>query len=309
MQKDILRNIQYFQIFSYFPNFLQLHTFFPNKISEKKLKKNIDLLVQLKKLHFEAGLYTGEEYDKQSQNLSHYARYQTVSGFVRDKKLKSKMEKQKERGEITKNKVERISKFINLLAKIPQIQLIGLSGSAAMYNTAKKDDVDLFVISSSNRIWTARLYSLILALLFGLRRRRIELNPGNKICLNLFFDEKDMEIPKSKKNYFIAHEIIQMKPLIIKNNIYFRFLQSNKWVFDVFPNARYLLDKSIKKSFVSIKHTKTGDWLEKILKNMQLWLINRHKTTEIITDTQLWFFPDDFEKKLPAWARKKYNIK
>ena len=38
--------------------------------------------------------------------------------------------------------------------------------------------------------------------------------------------------------------------------------------------------------------------IESIFKKVQLSLINRHRTTEIITSTQLWFHPDDFEKKI-----------
>jgi hypothetical protein len=41
-----------------------------------------------------------------------------------------------------------------------------------------------------------------------------------------------------------------------------------------------------------------GNFAELVLKTLQLSYINRHRTTEIITDTQLWFFPRDFEKKL-----------
>ena len=41
-----------------------------------------------------------------------------------------------------------------------------------------------------------------------------------------------------------------------------------------------------------------ADDLESKLKKLQLQLINKHKTTELITDSQLWFHPDDFEKKL-----------
>ncbi|MCS6956816.1 MAG: hypothetical protein NZM02_03175, partial [Patescibacteria group bacterium] len=41
-----------------------------------------------------------------------------------------------------------------------------------------------------------------------------------------------------------------------------------------------------------------GDWVENLLKKFQLSLINKHRTSEIITDSQLWFHPVDFEKKI-----------
>lgn len=44
--------------------------------------------------------------------------------------------------------------------------------------------------------------------------------------------------------------------------------------------------------------------LERLLKALQLFFIKKHKTTEIITDAQLWFFPDDFEKKMKVIGRQ-----
>ena len=170
MKKDILRTIEYFEIFSFYPDFDQIHTFLSKKVNKKVLKETLNTLVKSKNIIFKAGLYTRGEYKRRSQKSSHFAKSDLAS---RDKKLKSKMEKQKERGEITRKKVERISQFINLLARVPQIQLIGLSGSAAMNNTNEKDDVDLFIISSKNRIWIARTISLFLASILNIRRHRI----------------------------------------------------------------------------------------------------------------------------------------
>jgi len=48
-----------------------------------------------------------------------------------------------------------------------------------------------------------------------------------------------------------------------------------------------------------------AEGIETLIKNLQLMLINRHKTSEIITDTQLWFFPDDYELKIHELTRIK----
>jgi translation elongation factor EF-Ts len=42
-----------------------------------------------------------------------------------------------------------------------------------------------------------------------------------------------------QKNIFIAREIIQMKIVCNKENMYHRFMQKNKWVFTYFPNFTY----------------------------------------------------------------------
>ena len=194
----------------------------------------------------------------------------------------------------------------------------------AMNNAKQDDDIDLFIITSANRIWLTRIACLIIASFFGIKRSRVEKNASNKVCLNLFFDESDLEAPNYKKNYYIAHEILQMKPIFDRKDTYARFLNANTWVFRIFPNARaldtqFLTRKGALPRFLEVPNSQKlvssrprrnvilnliEDLIENILKRVQIFLINRHRTTEIITDTQLWFFPDDFEDKLPEFARK-----
>ncbi|PIU74306.1 hypothetical protein COS77_02270 [Candidatus Roizmanbacteria bacterium CG06_land_8_20_14_3_00_34_14] len=212
-----------------------------------------------------------------------------------------------------------------------------------MMNAKENDDIDLFIITAKNRLFTGRLIALILAQLLGLRRRRTSekldtlfstatpqreplaivskkassllTNPQslipnpfkNKVCLNLFFDESNLKVPKFKQTLFVGHEVLQMKPIVIKDNIYQRFLEVNEWVFRLFPNAREVVGRKYKA--LSIKQKKSLNTyylilntffnkIEQSLKGYQLHLINRHRTTEFITPTQLWFHPDDFEKKI-----------
>jgi hypothetical protein len=136
----------------------------------------------------------------------------------------------------------------------------------------------------------------------------------NKLCLNLFFDEFNLKIPKRKQTEYVAHEVLQMKPLVNKNGVYERFLAANEWVDKIFPNVCQIFNYQLPifnkfsnfkiKNLDLIKNFKfkisnyLGYWVESFLKHLQLFFINRHRTTEIITSSQLWFFPDDFEKKI-----------
>src|SRR3990167_3587993 len=302
MQKEILRVFEYFYFFSYPINFKTIKKYLGVKVNDKKLKKEVERLVKLKKITFKRNLYTLGEYNK------------------------NKLEIRNSKFEISKKKLNnlRFRSYLKLISMFPQIQLVGLSGSAAMNNAKENDDIDLFIIASVNRIWTTRLICLIIATFFGVKRSRLEKNVSNKVCLNLFFDKKNIEIPNFKRNYYIAHEIIQLKPLINKNYMYEIFLYRNRWVCDIFPNVEVptsspqLVPRSSKdevgkrgssESRFPIRSGMTCvlDFIENFIKKIQLYLINKHKTKEIITDTQLWFFPDDFEEKLPEFARKKLN--
>lgn len=265
MEKDIVSVIKYFSFFAYKPTFKEIHTFLQAKIDENELKR------ELKRLK-----YTPPQYS-----------------------IKRK---------ISKRKLEnwRYRTYIKLLSLFPQIKLVGLSGSISMMNANEDDDIDLFIITAKNRLFTGRFIALVFAQILGLRRSR-NTHSANKVCLNLFFDESDLRVPKFKQTEFVGHEVLQMKPVIVKDNIYERFLEANLWVFMFFPNARENLEFRIQNSEIKnkvvnyklIHNSKLiilnfGWIIESILKNIQLTFINRHRTTEIITNTQLWFHPNDY---------------
>lgn len=282
MQKEILRVFEYFYFFSYPLNFKTIKKYLGVKISDKRLKKELERLVKLRKITFKRNLYTLGEYNKGKHE-------------IRNSKFETTQEKLNN---------FRFRAYLKLLSMFPHIRLVGLSGSAAMNNAKQADDIDLFIITSVNKLWSTRLFCLITASFFGIKRSRFEKDASNKVCLNLFFDEKNIKIPDFKRNYYIAHEIIQLKPLVNKNNMFEIFLYRNRWVCDIFPNVKINKIREIKTKNYNDLIIKIGNQIESFLKKIQMYLINKHKTKEIITDTQLWFFPDDFEDRLPEFARK-----
>ncbi|MBI4225790.1 hypothetical protein HY612_01635, partial [Candidatus Roizmanbacteria bacterium] len=264
---------------------------------------------------------------------------------------------------ISNNKLNswRFKLYIKLLFLSPQIKLIGLSGSVAMLNADESHDIDLFIITAKNRLYTGRFIALILAQILGMRRRRHQINQNrsevrkirnqknsdksvksdlsdvsdisdirslptlrslpnsseikDKICLNLFFDESNLSVPDNKKTEYVAHEVLQMKALVQKDDIYLRFIDANRWVFDIFPNAPRVIPRSeatrnlAKRNNVFyapfgrwishfVRNDRVSQWFEILLKSFQLHFIRKHQTTEIVTDSQLWFHPEDFARKI-----------
>lgn len=281
MRNDIIKTIRYFSFFQYAPTLEEIWKFLPRKTTVATLKKEIggaigqNLILEHKinpNGKNKQGIYTVEEYSIKS--------------------AKHSVKKQR----ISEEKMKKTAHYIRILAFFPQVKLIGLSGSVAMMSAELKDDVDLFIITAEHNLWTGRCIAVLLAQFLGLRRKRGEKKAPDKICLNLIFDETDLEVPEFKKNEYVAHEILQMKPLINKDCIYERFLDANRWIFEMFPNA-----KRRKNYELRMKNKNTNflaDFIESLLKKLQLFSIKKHQTTEIVTDTQLWFFPDDFEKKI-----------
>jgi len=117
----------------------------------------------------------------------------------------------------------------NYLKLIPFINLIAVTGALAMNNSDKNDDIDLIIITQSNKLWLTRVLAIFILELFHLRRRPKTQTINNKICLNLFLDEFSLKIPPVNRNLFTAHEICQLKPIYNKQNTYQKFLHANSW--------------------------------------------------------------------------------
>lgn len=121
-----------------------------------------------------------------------------------------------------------------VLKKIPWIEFIGVTGSIAAFNAIKNDDIDLFIVTKKNRVWLTRGFVFLVLKMLGMLRT--EKNPARMICPNIFVGEDALSWDKSKRNVYVAHEIILMHPIYDCNNIYMRFLDSNNWVFRYFGN-------------------------------------------------------------------------
>ncbi len=279
MEKDLISTVRYFLQFFYPPSLEDIHLFFPKKITKDSLKEKLIGFEKKNKII--------------TRKIGGENRY-TLEGYsILFKKYTARTRN-------TKSKLQLIQRFISTLSWFPQIKLIGLSGSLAMMNAKFTDDIDLFIITERKRLWTGRFIAVAMAQFLGLRRKRGIKRAPDKICLNLFFDANDVVIPPSKRSTYVAHEVLQMKPLVNKNQTYEQFIQKNRWVFDLFPNSIDRVrdrKKSVNCEALRVKGF-IGDIVEKMLKKVQMYWITKHRTTELITQTQLWFHPDDFEKKV-----------
>ena len=195
-------------------------------------------------------------------------------------------------------KLAAVNLFLSVARYLAPVYLIGLSGSLAMKNSGKNDDVDFFVISAPGQVWTVRILLLLLTTLLGLRRKRGVKNAPGKVCLNLFFDGSDLAVPDHKRTLYIAHEIAHMKPQIVKNSIYERFLEANSWVYTFLPNMTRPQIAPQTAHYSQARLDPLSSLLELLFKKLQQKIIAKHLTNELVSNTQMWFYPDDFERKM-----------
>ncbi len=307
LEKGIIKTIKYFEFFDYLPSFEEIYIFLPFKITKNQLKDQILILERQKKIKSIFALWRNEYL----YTVGEYS----IKFKVKNLKLKIKKLENRWKESERKLKNWRFRLYIKLLKLLPFIKLVGLSGTISMKNAKKDDDIDLFIITSKNRLFIGRFLAVLIAFIIGLKRQLGQKKATNKVCLNLFFDESNLKVPDFKKTEYVGHELLQMKPIINKFYVYEEFLRVNQWVKKLFPNSLKLISKihllsqkEIKNQNLKLqsknKKLSVFDIIENILKKLQLFIINRHKTSEIITDTQLWFHPDDYNEKI-----KHENIK
>lgn len=204
------------------------------------------------------------------------------------------------RGKIAQNKFKKANFAAKIISAIPTVKLIGISGALATKNATKNDDIDFFIICNKNSLFTTRFFCTIFLDLLKLRRKPKDLKFADKICLNMFLAENNLEI--SPQDLYLAHEILQMKPIFEKDFTYQKFLLANSWVFKFLPNwevnTRRQTTNAKRSRLESLVVKLLALGVENALKRFQLKYMERRRTREIISDTKLFFHPEDVHKRV-----------
>lgn len=192
------------------------------------------------------------------------------SGFEIEKAAK-KYNLKKEKKE-TSSQINEVIRLVNKLAPdFGDILLIGLTGSVAAENQKKNDDIDLMVITKQNRLWLTRLRWWSWLKKRSIPQRKYGVT-GKKddICANLWLEEGTLSLPMEKRTLKNAVDMMMMKPLISRGNIYQRFLEQNKWVKKYVANGyQRRINENIFKS--KRKKVKNKNMWKDLINNICFW--------------------------------------
>ena len=125
---------------------------------------------------------------------------------------------------LSRGLLDRDRRILSVVAGMPFVRMVALSGSLAHLNAEASADLDFFVITAPHRVWSVTLFLLVIARLFGWRRR---------LCLNYVISEEALRVDPG--DLFSANQIIHLRP-ILGHRFFARFVNANPFVREIYPN-------------------------------------------------------------------------
>jgi hypothetical protein len=111
----------------------------------------------------------------------------------------------------------------------------------------------------------------------------------DKLCLNMWFDESDL-VWISPRNFYTAHEIAQLIPLVNKDKTYEKFIWKNRWIKNYWPNVIKIYE--VKGNIQSFRYKYTT--FEKFAFWLQYTYMKPKITREMVTKKRAIFHPKDW---------------
>ena len=125
---------------------------------------------------------------------------------------------------LSRDLLDRDHRILSVVAGMPFVRMVALSGSLAHLNAEASADLDFFVITAPHRVWSVTFFLLVIARLFGWRRR---------LCLNYVISEDALRVEPA--DLFSANQVIHLRP-ILGDDVFARFVDANPFVRELYPN-------------------------------------------------------------------------
>jgi predicted nucleotidyltransferase len=154
-------------------------------------------------------------------------------------------------------------KVSNLLIHFPYVKGIAISGSLSKNYAEANSDIDLFIITTKNRLWIAR------SLMHCFKKLTFLLNKQHYFCMNYYVDEHQLQI--AEQNIYTAIEVTTLMPLH-GDTVFEQFYSENSWTQNFLPNnymrltvAKPVNNGPFKRLLESLLNNPVGDAVDKAL--------------------------------------------
>ncbi len=195
-ENSVLKVLAWFDLFNYPLTLAEIHFFLDQPLTQDKLKAQLQELEERHIVFRPGGFYSLQS----------------------DEALAARRNKGNRRAGKLLVIAHRVAR---LLYHFPFVRGIGISGSLSKNFADEKADIDLFIITSSNRLWIARTAMHLLKKLSYLGGWQ------HWFCMNYYIDEDALKI--DEQNIFTATELITLMP-VCGNGAISHFFKTNNWV-------------------------------------------------------------------------------
>ena len=166
----------------------------------------------------------------------------------------------------TKKKIKIARKWSKIFKIFTGLKLLALSNSIGSYNLREGGDIDLFVITKKNKIWTSRFILAFIGKLFNLRPSPE--NEKDKLCLSFFVSEVNLNLQNYTKenDFYFLYWLVNLSAVYDKDNYLNKLLAENVWVKNYLPN--YFKIVNVDNNIKDYKNSSNG-FIENYLKKIQ----------------------------------------
>jgi hypothetical protein len=139
------------------------------------------------------------------------------------------IEGRQQRAAVSARLWRRAIRYGRLLACLPWVHLVAVTGSLAVGAATEDADIDLLLVTEEGRLWLTR------ALTIGLAKTASRLAPTRdpRLCPNYLLTASAFELPE--RDLYTAHELAQLVPLA-GPAAYRALLEQNDWYREFLPN-------------------------------------------------------------------------
>jgi len=259
--------------------------------------------------------------------LEKHPRVKSKNGFYFKKGREDLVRERQVRHNFSRERWKRglcVSRFLSFL---PFVKMIGLCNTVAFNLAGGKSDIDFFIISKKNKIWTTRFLVTALVSLFGLRRHDRKI--ANRVCLSFYLTDPDLDLERialqnqkgEMDDPYLAYWCSRVSPIYDAGTAK-KFFKVNAWVKKFLPQTIFF--QPVPRCFAAnnfarriLRKTVSGllnfQFLEKFFRRLQLAKMSRNtksvaaeKNTKVIISDQmlkfhekdLRFFYQDYMQKL-----------
>lgn len=137
-------------------------------------------------------------------------------------------------------KIKLANRTTKLFKWLPSVKLVAVANLIGHHNLRNESDIDIFIVSSPNRLWLTRLFCT--GLMKITKQRPTKECKRNKMCLSFYAaaDGLAMESLRFKPDPYFDHWFLGLYP-IYDNDKYLAYLRfKNLWLKSAFPNSLLL---------------------------------------------------------------------